>query len=151
MVHESKGYKDKLNVMQRKCIRFCLMKNSRSSIRHEDFVHINWLPVPSRANQINASLAYKFFNGTCPVYMNNVFSPISHSAGSINQKYQKLALPSRSTEMGKRTLSYIGPSVWNPLQKSVKTCKSVNDFKHALKSQYFKELDASNKDIYIYF
>ena len=83
--------------------------------------------------------------------MSNVFSPIARS-GIITQKYfQRLALPSRATEMGKRTLSYLGPSVWNPLLKSVKTCKNVNDFKHALKSQYFKELDATNKDIYLYY
>ena len=87
MVHEpTRAIKAKLNVMQRKCICFCLMKYSRSSNKHEDFVRINWLPVACRANQINASLAYKLFNGTSPIYMNNVFSRIVQS-GIITQKY----------------------------------------------------------------
>ena len=146
-----KGYKEKLNVMQRKCIRFCLMKDSRSTIGLKDFVDINWLPVERRANLINASLVYKFFNKSSPSYMNYVFTPISQYGVTKEKNFQRLAVPSRKTEMGKRTLSFLGPTLWNPLPKDLKKCSNINSFKHALKSHYFDLMNASDRDIYVYY
>ena len=146
-----KGYKEKLSVMQRKCIRFCLMKDSRSKIRLKEFVEINWLPVERRANLINTSLVYKFFNGNSPLYMDCVFSQLNQCGVTTQKNFQRLAVPSRKTEMGKRTLSYLGPTLWNPLSKALKTCTSVNCFKHALKSHHFDQMNASDRDIYLYY
>ena len=51
--------------------------------------------------------------------------------------YQKLKLPHRKTNQGLRVLSYIGPSLWNKLDKSLKRSVSLNAFKHNLKDYYF--------------
>ena len=75
----NKGIKQKLQVMQNKCIRFCLKKNSRAHIGVDDFIAINWLPVGYRANQIISSLVYKFCNKQGPAYMGNVFSLANRS------------------------------------------------------------------------
>ena len=146
----NKGFKEKLQIMQNKCIRFCLMKDSRSHIGLDDFVAINWLPVGHRANQITSSLAFKFFKGAAPVYMDYVFSLANRRGVTTRRSFQKLALPSRKTVPGQRTLSYIGPNLWNQLPDSVKNCCSVNSFKHGLKRHYFDTLKASHNDIYVY-
>ena len=43
--------------------------------------------------------------------------------------YQKLNLPHRKTNQALRALSYVGPTLWNKLNKSLKTFVSLNAFK----------------------
>ena len=150
----NKGYKDKLNIIQNKCIRFCLMKDSRSHIGYDEYVSINWLPVENRSNQIICSMIYKFFNKKSPLFMHDVFSPVSGCSGATRRSFQKLAVPSRSKVPGKRALSFLGPNLWNSLPhtktKSFKSSDSVNDFKHGLKKHYFDLMNAADKSIYVY-
>ena len=40
---------------------------------------------------------------------------------------------------GLRALSYIGPSFWSNLKKSLKTSVFLNAFKHNLKDYYFRK------------
>ena len=94
--------------------------------------------------------------------MSQVFSPINGRGGATRRSFQKLAIPSRSKEPGKRALSFVGPTLWNQLPmksvktgdnieiKTMKTCSTVNAFKHELKSHYFNLLNAADKDIYVY-
>ena len=44
----SKKLKDKLQVTQNKCIRFCLKLQSREHISNEHFHKLNWLPINQR-------------------------------------------------------------------------------------------------------
>ena len=47
----NKKYKNKLQVLQKKYIRFCLQLGNREYIGIEHFEKINWLPVDQRFNQ----------------------------------------------------------------------------------------------------
>ena len=47
----SKKLKDKLQVTQNKCIRFCLKLQSREHISNEHFHKLNWLPINQRLKQ----------------------------------------------------------------------------------------------------
>ena len=126
------------------------MKESRYHISLNDFIAINWLPVGHRANQSVRSLVYKFFNGHSPIYMDHVFSPTNQRGIETRRSFQKLALPSRKSVPGQRSLSYKGPSLWNELPQHLKTCTSINSFKHALKRHYFELLNTCDNDIYAY-
>ena len=44
----NKKYKNKLQVLQKKCIRFCLQLDNREHIETEQFDKINWLPRDQR-------------------------------------------------------------------------------------------------------
>ena len=65
--------KKKLQVMQNKCIRFCLQLDKISTISHKEFKDLNWLPVITRFEQCVISIVFKFINGNCPYYLNEVF------------------------------------------------------------------------------
>ena len=54
---------------------------------------------------------------------------------------QCIKIPRRKTNQGLRALSYIGPSLWNNLDKSLKTSVSLNAFKHNIKDHYFRKSD----------
>ena len=46
----------------------------------------------------------------------------------------------RKTSVRQKALSYFGPSLWNNLNKTLKTSTSLNGFKHNIKQYYFNEL-----------
>ena len=71
--------------------------------------------------------------------MNEVLSHAEPNGTPIRFSYQKLKLPYCKANQGLRALSYIGPSLWNKLDKSLKTSVSLNPVKHNLKDYYFKK------------
>ena len=54
--------------------------------------------------------------------------------------YQKLSVPHQKTNVGQKALSYVDPSLWNNLSKTLKTSTSLNTFKHNIKQHYFNEM-----------
>ena len=100
---------------------------------------INCLPIHDRVYQCILSSIYKSHAYNFPYYMNEVFSHAEPNWTPISCSYQKLKLPYCKTNQGLRALSYIGPSLWNKLDKSLKTSVSLNAVKHNLKDYYFKK------------
>ena len=59
---------------------------------------------------------------------------------SSRNNYARLKVPLRKTTMGQKSLSYIGPSVWNKLPSSIKRNISLNKFRQDVKKHYLREL-----------
>ena len=53
--------------------------------------------------------------------------------------FAKLKYPFRKTNTGQKTLSYIGPSLWNNLPETIKKTNNLNTFKHNVKSLYLNQ------------
>ena len=120
--------------MQNKCIRFCLKLDKMHHISEEDFKTINWLPVDQWVQQsLNVNKAW-------PYYMKEAFEYASQGRISSRNNYATLKVPFRKTTMGQKSLSYIGPSVWNKLPSLMKRNISLNKFKHDVKKHYLREL-----------
>ena len=136
----NKKLKTRLQAAQNKCIRFCLKLDDRHSITSKDFEKINWLPVSDRISQCSLSSVYKFFSKSCPDYFDELYFPAEVTGVRTRSSYQKLNLPRRKTNIGVQALSYVGPSLWNSLDETIKTSNSVNSFKHKMKEYYFSKL-----------
>ena len=132
--------KMRLQAAQNKCIRFCLKLNDRSSIKSEDFEKINWLPIHERISQCSLCSIYKFFAKNCPNYFDEIYVPLETNGVHTRSSYQKLNVPHRKTNVRQKALSYVGPSLWNNLSKTLKTSTSLNTLKHHIKQHYFNEL-----------
>ena len=52
---------------------------------------------------------------------------------------KKLNVPHQKTNVGQKASCYVGPSLWNNLNKTLKTSTILNAFKHNIK-QHFNEL-----------
>ena len=61
--------KKKIQIMQNKCIRFCLRLDKIHHISDEDFTFINWLPTTKRVDHSISTITFKFVNNTCPYYL----------------------------------------------------------------------------------
>ena len=134
----NKKLKKRLQAAQNKCIRFCLKLGDRSSIKSKEFQTINWLPLHERVSQYSLCNIYKFFAQTCPHYFDELFFPGENSGISTRYSYQKLKIPRRKTNIGQKALSYVGPSIWNSLNNSLKSASSLNTFKHNIKEHFLK-------------
>ena len=120
----NKKFKIRLQASQNKCIRFCLKLNdssSSSSITFKDFEKINWLPIHERVSQYSLCSIYKFFTKNCPNYFDEIYVRLETNGVHTCSSYQKLNVPHRKTYVAQKALSYVGPSLWNNLNKMLKT------------------------------
>ena len=122
--------------MQNKYIRSCLKLDKMYHISEENFKTINWLPLDQRVQQSLNVTVVKYVNKACPYYMKEAFEYASQGRISSRNNYTKLKVPFRKTTMGQKSLSYIGPSVWNKFPSSMKRKISLNKFKHDVKKHY---------------
>ena len=111
--------------MQNKCIRFCLQLDKMSTISHKEFKVLNWLPVINRFEQCVISIVFKFINGNCPYYLNEVFEFAPEGNISLRNNFLKLKRPFRNANTGQKAFSFIGPSFWNQISE---TLKKTDDF-----------------------
>ena len=132
----TKKLKTRLQAAQNKCIRFCLKLEDRHSITPNEFERINWLPVSDRILQCSLGSVYKFFSKSCPDYYDELFFPAETNGVRTRSSYQKLGLPRRKTNIGLKALSYVGPSLWNNLDETLKTSSSINNFKHKITTSF---------------
>ena len=133
----NKNLKKRLQAAQNKCIRFYLKIQDRTSIKTNEFENIHWLPIQERVNQCTLTNIYKFHSKNAPEYMDEMFFKAECNGIPTRYSYQKLKLAHRKTNHGLRALSYVGPSLWNNLDKSLKKSTSLNTFKHNIKNQFF--------------
>ena len=71
--------------------------------------------------------------------MDEIFYHAKCNGIPASYSYQKLKLPHRKPNQGFRALSYVGLSLWNIQDKSLKTSSSLNSFKHNIKDHYFQK------------
>ena len=105
--------KKKLQVMQIKCIYLFLQLDKMSTISHKEFKDLNWLPVITRFEQCVISVVFKFINGNCTYYLNEVFEFVPQGNVSLRNNFLKFKQPFRNTNTNQKALSFNGFSFWN--------------------------------------
>ena len=125
--------KNKIQIMQNKCIRYCLQLDKMTHISKNEFETLNWLPVKDRFNQSINSIVFKYFTKQCPSYLNEVFELSSPNNLRTRNRYLKLICLFQKTNMGQNALSFIDPSIWNKTPEVLKKTNTINTFKHDFK------------------
>ena len=112
--------KKKIQIAQNKCIQFCLKLDKIRHISSREFESINWLPVYKRVHQCINAITFKFVSNACPHYLNEVYDYAPKCRIESISNFAKLRVPFCKTNMGQKSLSYIGSSLWNNLPRSMK-------------------------------
>ena len=108
--------------------------NDRSSIKSKDFKKkINRLTIIEKISQCSLPSLYVFFTKNGPSYFDDIYVPIETNGVHTRSSSQKLNVPRRKTNIEQKALSYVGPSLWNNLNKTLKTYTSIHVFKHNIK------------------
>ena len=111
----NKRLKSKLQILQNKCIRFCLNLNNRAHIGQKEFEQMSWLPVNDRFKQI-ISMSFKFCNNTSPPCLNDVLRPAGQPNTINRASLLKLNQTFWRTDHGQNNISYLVPIIWNIYQ-----------------------------------
>ena len=111
--------KTKIQIMQNKCIRFCLRLDKMHHISDEDFRLINWLPTSKRVDQCINKITFKFVNNTCPYCLKDIFEFAVHCRLDTRNKLAKLKISFRKTNMGQKAILFVGPFLWNSLPELI--------------------------------
>ena len=102
----SEKVKKKIQIMQNRCILFCLKLDKMHHISEKEFRLVNWLPTSKRINQCINTISYNFVNHTC-LYLNDLFEFAPYCRiGSRNNFCKSIYF-----EFGKITISCIAPSL----------------------------------------
>ena len=135
--------KKKIKIPQNKCIRFGLKLDKRHHIPRKEFESISWLPVYKRVHRWKNAVTFKFANGACPCYLIEVYQYAPQCKIKSRSNFAKLKVPFRESNIREKGLSYIGPSLWSNLPRSMKKTAVLNIFKHNLKKKYLGSLARS--------
>ena len=134
----SKALKTKLQIAQNKCIRFCLELPPRGHINPSHFRKINWLPVEHRVELCTSTTVFKYWKGIAPSYLNDMFMP---SLNNYNTRSQMaLDIPLCRTNKGQKSMSFLGPKIWNKVSSNIKTAATTSSFTHRLKKEILSKL-----------
>ena len=68
--------------------------------------------------------------------MQEIFHPVNMVHNTRRSKH-RLILPHRKNNRGQKSLSFMGPKIWNNLHSELKTIENVNTFKHEIKKTFF--------------
>ena len=124
-INLKKSFKTKLQVMQNKCIRFCLKLGKRTHIGAKEFNYLNWLPVEQRFHQCLCVNIFKYFNDVCPLYLKDIFQPMERTHINTGSSTLKLNQPLRKSIYGQRNV-YLAPVKWNSLPENLKHLENIN-------------------------
>jgi hypothetical protein len=136
----TKKCKDRLQIIQNKCIRFVLNLDPRTHLDVTHFNRLNWLPVQKRVESITLSNVYKVKHNIAPEYLKEHFIP-ADSVHSYNTRFSEngcFSIP-KVKGFGMKTFSYNGCKLWNNLPTSVKNINKLADFKLAVRKHMYTE------------
>ena len=124
---------NKISLLQRKAIRIITFKKQEDDSAPL-FKQEKLLPLNKCAILQNCKFIWKFVNSQLPASINSLFitHQIHYASRHVNEL--KFNLPYKRTSLGTSFLFYSGIKNWNNLPLSVKSTKSLNNFKNKLKT-----------------
>ena len=125
---------DKIQKLQNRAARIITQSSyytSASSLLEE----LGWDNVLTRWKKQKAILMFKTLNNGAPEYLRNLFID-RNTHYDLRNAGGKLNLPRPRTDYLKRSFSYSGAQLWNNLPESIRTIKSLKNFKKAIQNYF---------------
>lgn len=100
------------------------------------FAELNWLTFPKRIEYHTCVMIYKAQNDLAPEYISNLFTKISdvHDRNLRCVNNDLLRVPKSRTSYYENSFTVSGAKLWNELPLNMRTIRSLNSFKDALRS-----------------
>ena len=86
---------------------FCLKIKSQHHIEAKEFQEINWLPTKERVEKRVATNVSKYWKGTSPFYVNELFVPSRNIYKTRSHMAWEITL--RKKNLGQKSISFMGP------------------------------------------
>ena len=133
--HLPKLYKDKLQIIQNRMMRFILDKGHREHIGRREFQMINFMNVESRVKQLSLNIVHKVFYQKTPEYLRSFFTRTTevHNYNTRGSQYNFKIPTTSNNNVVLKSFSYNGAKAWNSLPNNIKGKPQYHLFKYALK------------------
>ena len=100
---------------------------------------LHWLPVKARIEFKIALLCFNALNSQSPDYIKELFVPYTPIRQLRSSDSHLLAVPRTNLKFyGDRSLSKIGPTIWNSLPLALRLSGNADTFKKGLKTHLFQ-------------
>jgi len=99
---------------------------------------LHWLPVHSRIRFKLATIAYKALSTASPPYLASHLHIHQPTRLLRSSDQQLLDFSSSKTVFGSRSFRCSAPAVWNSIPLEIRSCSSIDSFKHSLKTHFFR-------------
>ena len=130
---------DRLQNVQNNAARMIFRRSKRHHITPL-LMKLHWLPVKYRVEYKIATLAFRKFENTLPVYLADLLNEEVRERVTRTSSEKRLTPPplSRNKTTDKRAFSIAAPDIWNSLPSSLRDSRTLEGFKRALKTHLFQ-------------
>ena len=133
--------KNRLDVVQRKMIRFTLGLDFRDHVGKPDLRSLKWLNVPDRIKFFNLIHLFRIKHGLGPKYLRQNFASVSDTHSHFTRGSRHNFHVSKSSSLSPSSFTYACVQQWNALPEPIKNIESLSRFKQALKEYFLDSYD----------
>ena len=134
----SMALKKRLEVIQRKMVRFIFSMDLRQHVGLMDLRRLSWLSVPDRVAYFKLLHLFRVRRGIAPKYLMTNFKAVSEAHSHNTRSSSHNFFISRDLSLSPNSFTYTAIKVWNSLPLSLKSIDKIDRFKRSLK-EYFSE------------
>ena len=129
----SKHFKNRLDVLQRRMLRFVFSKSAMDHVDTKELKYLSWLSIPDRVLFFKIMHIFKIRNGSAPNYLIRNFTTLAtaHSYKTRGSSFDYFI--SKEVAQSPNTFAYTGIKGWNSLPNSLKEIESESVFRARLK------------------
>ena len=132
----TKQLKEKLNVIQRRMVRFIHGFHHMHHVDNADFGRLTWLNVEDRVRFFKLVHVFRIRTGLAPGYLASNFLPLAeHHAHQTRGSTYDYAITAHVAK-APNSFSYTAIKDWNSLPPSLKSVTSLNVFKRKVKERF---------------
>ncbi|MEE6517390.1 hypothetical protein FKM82_027562 [Ascaphus truei] len=109
---------------------FCSSKQLQHTSLQKCSKELDWLSLESRHKVLLSCLAFKYFLGKLPIYLNELLTPTTCSTYHLRSDSKRLFMVPRFSKVsGRSSFSYRVPQNWNNLRETLTAATSLSSFK----------------------
>ena len=129
----SKALKSRLDVLQRKMVRFTMGFSNRQHVGLPEFRSLSWLTIPDRIKYFKLIHLFKIKRGSAPRYMRSNFTSLSdvhmhNTRGSTSNFHMPVSM-SRAPS----SFAFSCVKEWNAIPNDIKSIDTLRSFKRELR------------------
>ena len=130
----SRTLQERLNVIQRRMVRFIFSYDLRHHVDSRDLRRLSWMNIPERVGYFKLLHVFKIRNNLAPDYLSNRFTLVeqTHQHNTRGRRFNFSISSSISDSLA--TFSYTAAILWNALPTSIKEITSLSVFRKRLRS-----------------
>ena len=133
--------KKRLDVLQRKMVRFVFSMDFRDHVGNQELSRLSWLSIPDRVTFFRMTHLFKIRQKVAPGYLISDFTPVSqihsHNTRGSSRNFQL----SRDLALSQNGFAYLASKEWNGFPHDLKSITDLRVFKRRLKSYLFSRYD----------